>query len=385
MKKLQMVFPYLFIIFIFLTLAGCAEKNESERKGIEGKPIEFGEKNKGTGYVITKQCDIPKNDLATILDNRIILAKREEDGWNVISVNRTDGSVISEEKLSSESFDGYLTPSGRESAYLLLRASDDARSTNIYLINGDEGISRIGDIELSDIPKSPELPFAENIVTTNDGVTYAWYKVNVLAKDTGLERFKNAEDHIHYDTNRIYVIDKNGRVKGFAHEPERIVMSGTNGKDFWMLGQGEKSWFLEKVDAECNLSERKEAVGASFLGDVQSGQYQFDGNELYYVRDNSVWKYYPATGANEMIMNLANFGMTRDDVKCFQVMQEGFCFVIGNGEGGAYYEIAQGETNRELLTVSGVGFGNCPELQDAVAEFNRIQENYQVELVDYLG
>ena len=385
MKKLQMVFPYLFIIFIFLTLAGCAEKNESERKGIEGKPIEFGEKNKGTGYVITKQCDIPKNDLATILDNRIILAKREEDGWNVISVNRTDGSVISEEKLSSESFDGYLTPSGRESAYLLLRASDDARSTNIYLINGDEGISRIGDIELSDIPKSPELPFAENIVTTNDGVTYAWYKVNVLAKDTGLERFKNAEDHIHYDTNRIYVIDKNGRVKGFAHEPERIVMSGTNGKDFWMLGQGEKSWFLEKVDAECNLSERQEAVGASFLGDVQSGQYQFDGNELYYVRDNSVWKYYPATGANEMIMNLANFGMTRDDVKCFQVMQEGFCFVIGNGEGGAYYEIAQGETNRELLTVSGVGFGNCPELQDAVAEFNRIQENYQVELVDYLG
>lgn len=384
MKKWTLIINALLCFLIAMGISGCTETDKETPKGIEGTPIHYNNENTKQGYVITKRIEIPSCDNAIILDGQIITANKGKGKWIIKNLNREDGTIISEKELVSESTDGRLMPSGKESAFFLLRMPEDDRNTDIYQIVDNKEVLRIGVIEMSDVPESSELPYVENIATADGGITYAWYKVNILAKDTGLKRFEDAADYIHYDTNRIYVIDESGKVKGYAHEPERIVMSGTDGDSFLLFGQQDGNWFLEKVDADGNLSDKKEAFGAGFLGDVTNSQYQFDGEELWYVREGGIWKYSPETGSNERMLNMANYGILQSEVKCFRVVPQGFFFVTCNENGGTYHEIMLGEKNKETIIVAGVGFGNYPEIQNAVADFNIMQDMYQVELVDYL-
>lgn len=384
MKKWILIIKMLLCLLIAVGFSGCAEGDKEIPKGIAGTPIHPDNENTQTGYVVAKRIEIPFCDNAIILDGQIITVSKESGKWIIKSLNREDGAILSEKELISESTDGRLMPSGKERAFFLLRTPEDDRNTKIYQVGYNKEVLLVGDIDISDIPKSSELPYVENMVTTDDGTTYVWYKVNILAKDSGLKRFEDAADYIHYDTNRIYVIDANGVVKGYAHEPERIVMSGTDGNAFLLFGQQDGKWFMEKVDTDGNLSDKKEAFGAGFLGDVVNGQCQFDGGELCYVREGGIWKYSTETGSNERILSLANYGIRQSEIKCFQVVQDGFLFVTCNENGSTYLEVLMGEISRETITISGVGFGNCPEIQDAVAEFNAMQDGYQVKLVDYL-
>ena len=56
----------------------------------------------------------------------------------------------------------------------------------------------------------------------------------------------------------------------------------------------------------------------------------------------------------------------------------------GKKEESRYLNVAENNQGKNVLKLAGVCFADYPELQEAVAEFNAVQDKVQIELHDYM-
>lgn len=385
LKKKKMRFLAGFLILGLLTGCGGTEKQEPIWKQALFSAPDRQETRKE--YRLAHQFTLPEDSEAAILETCVATARvLSKEGCQVTFYSRENGEEAGAASLSGDYAVCNIRAGRQNEAVVFLQPSSRPEIREVWLADGEGNCRSLGSIDFSDLPAAPFGPQVKDVQILEDGTVFLWYSVYILARDSGLERHQDVPEEALYQSNRIYVLDGAGGLRGFASEPERIVFGKNTAEGYELLCYGENRWFQETVDAAGEISEQTKAEEARWLDGAEPALCGALGDTLYYIKDNALWKYAGKAEEVSRVFELSSFGMVQEEARGLRVYEDGRLGILAqrNGE-TSYLCLEEGESEVTVLTLACVEIGTKMLLSRAATEFNRTHQDCRVEIVDYLG
>lgn len=252
-------------------------------------------------------------------------------------------------------------------------------------------------IELEDCSDSND-PFLKGIETDAEGYSYIWCGMQIPKT----ERKDGMEREVWYMTDRVYV--KDGEMNTvFYHDIADV--SGVDVLCFQIDGEG-RPCFLIKDQTDIVLQEI-DTAGRSAQGEARSEKepvklgtafdcfgmedanipehLTFTGRGWLYCRENKLYEFRYDTREKVQVLDLASYGILSSDIIFLEKGQDRIEIITRDSEAGSL-ELAvltPGSPDKTIVTLGVVMAAQ--DLEEAVAQFNRENTKYRVEMVDYLA
>jgi len=369
--------------------SGAEDDSAQDIFGKSGSP-EKGETGGAQGGSLSWQADFSRletrYDLALATDNAV---------YGCYSKN---GQAMLD-RIDKESLYVSETFTLDDTQFLSGMAADS--ECNVYLLaekDGGASLRRIDpDGSLHDpVPFKPEETeeadtlLLKGIYTDPDGCLYVW--CGLMAPMT--ETIDGIESKVWYNADRVYVMD--GQLRTLFYE-EIADIGGTRVLHFQIDTDGTPLFLVKDRDGlytqEIDVSGEtlREAVRldkASGLAEADSYGLEhimsIDGGFLYCC-NNDLFTFHYDTQKTEKVLNLPSYGIFSSDILCLAQRGEGYEIIDNHGDSACseLISLALGQADKKLLTL-GVPM-IFQELESAVAEFNRYNSDYRVEILDYSG
>lgn len=241
-------------------------------------------------------------------------------------------------------------------------------------------------LELEDTARV--LNFAlKGIFTDSDGYVYIWCEMIVPGT---WEDGKYVEDLWHL-VDRVYV--KDSKLETSFYE-EIEDMSGTQVLSFG-IDKEEGACFIVK-DAEGIYTQGLDSARKALEEEIRLEAFSsadaanmdnitFIDNGFLYTVGHELYEYHFSTGQAERVFSLSDYGISPSDVLFLCQLDEAYGFIDNDGTSGysEYICVSYGETVKTVITLGITMSGTVQDLENAVVEFNRYSNQYQIEIIDY--
>lgn len=338
-----------------------------------------------TEYQVAHRFSLEGNLEAAILETCFAAAQiRPGEGCDVTFYSRENGEVRGAASLPGDYAACEIKTGRQEEAVVFLQPSSAPRVREVWLVDAGRNCRQLGNVDFSDLPDFPIPPKVNDVQITEEGTVFLWYSAYILAKDSGLERHKDAPEGALYQTNRIYVLGGEGRLRGYASESDRVFFGEVTTAGYEIHVQGESGWFQETVDVDGRISEQKSGSTASWMEGIDPALCRMPEKTAYYVKDDALWKRDDGGKGSGKAFDLVSFGISQEEIRDLRIGVDGRIGMIVQRDGETTYLcMEEGESEITVLTLADIGAQTWTDLYGAVAEFNRTHQDCRVEIVDY--
>ena len=275
-----------------------------------------------------------------------------------------------------------LAADGEGGVYLLESRKEGAV---LWRISGDGRAAAEAGIKLEDMEEADDLAL-RGIQTGPDGYFYLWCEMIVPE----MEIMEGRETEIWHDAARIYV--KDGQLQTLFYE-EIAEMSGTRVLDFqvgadgtpFFLVKDREGIYIQEIDREKKgWGEQKRLSGMADAEAMNSPEHIVSTeNGFLYCQGNVLYEFRLDTGKTEKILSLSTYGIDSSDILFLAKNGEAIEIIDNHGEGknSEFVSLTWGRSEKKTVTLGCVSLSQ--ELEKAVAEFNRTDDEYRVLVMDY--
>lgn len=266
----------------------------------------------------------------------------------------------------------------REEGAILWRFAADSRLEN--------GLK----VDLEDVEEADDLCL-RGIDSDADGHVYVWCRMMVPK----MEMVEGIEGEVWSYVDRVYVKDE--ALQTIFYE-EIADVSGTDVLHFQIAAKN-KPFFVVKdregiyiQEIDVTKQERREEIRldqTAMLLDAEAGdrlEYVTAADEGFlYCQNNALFVFDMDTQKAQKLLNLSTYGIFCEDIVYLAKKDTGIEIIDNHGESG-YSELIRltlGQVEKTTLTLGVTML--VQDLEQAVVEFNRYNDEYQVEVVDYIG
>lgn len=363
----------LFIFAMILSMAGCGKEQQTEPS------VKQPSVNEAIQWSASHFPLDEKYELATIDDGRIYACRYTAEGL-MISVFETG---------NAEPAESFVIPNVTE-----LKSISVNSSKQICLFCSTESgdafltINTNGDIFSAEDVKAEalgELPVLKQVYADSNGFYYLWYEMSVPCAEV----YEDGEEDIYTRLDRIYVKDKqmntivyeevpdsnNNKLLSFAFDENGMPM---------LLAKDEEGYYVQRVRTAVGKEYEPCRIETTELNHLENGSIvTFTQDGLLYTAEGSLCLYHLSDSLNEKLMELADAGIREEDI-IYLGMKDGKVEIIDNAKGLSHSEytvIREGKDERKRLTIGVMTL--LPEMQEAIASFNRYQNEATIEAVVY--
>lgn len=370
-----------------LTGCGRTEGQEEEQAPIWKQALFSAQDRKETRieYQVTRQFSLEGIVEAAILETGIASVQvLPKEGCKVTFYSQEDGEAVGSASLSGDYATCEIRAGRQDEVVVFLQPSSSPKLREVWMADSAGNCLQLGSIDFSDLPETPFSPEVKDINITEDGTVFLWYSVYILAKDSGLERHNDTPEGALYQANRIYVLDEEGRLRGYASEPERIISGKITAGGYEVCVWGKSGWFQKTVDADGKISEQTSTEAVFWMEGADPALCWNQEETAYYVKDNALWKFDDTAEGSDRVFDLASFGLLQEEICDMQVRDGGQIEILFQREGKiSYLCMQEGESEVTVLTLADIGVQPGLSLYKAVTEFNRTHQDCRVEIIDY--
>lgn len=380
------------VVFLVCILTGCGK--QEDRGEYESVVIKASEAIGGEGTAESPQ-KAPLSWQADYfrLENAYDMALAADQA--LYGCYTREGQVLLN-RIEWEEASGKETLPLPDGASMLGMAAD--REGNVYFLENRadgtflrrlEADSRLADgaeLALEGVGEENE-PYLRGVYTDADGHLYVWCRMILI-------REEDREIEVWSYVDRVYVKDEAFQTiyyEEIADVKGVDVLSfqlAADRKPFFVIKDLEGIYMQEMDVAKQTLKDavRLDAEAISPDGDLGNGPEHIaavDGGFLY-CRNNALFLFDMEQQEAERLLDLSTYGIFSEDIVYLGKRGDGIEIIDNHGSSG-YSEriiLALGEAQKTTVTLGVVWLSQ--DLERAVAEFNRYNEAYQVEIVDYI-
>jgi len=385
------IYSTFYTIILIILLIGCrsevVESNENHISKSEDKEM--------TSWV-SERTNLDHLLNAIALSNNMIIGSSNRDGEISIVYLDTQTGIVKNEiilpgitnvKSIGINNDGYIYVIGNSNS-----------SIRIIRLDSEGNRSDFGELILCDTENALFIKL-KNLYVDNNGNIFTWYSMSLPADEVftnnELESIYGKteadfmiENNVHFDINRIYVMDSNWdtifneqfissqREKllhfGFDKRNIPLVISKDSGGLYTQELNIQDSKLSERVRLKSSLSFRFEE-GSIFSSDMG---FLFHENNYLYSYDIEAQEF-------EKLLNLSSHGVAPADIVHLSKTNNLIKIIENNSNSqkSDYILIRKGQDSKKVLTV-GI-LQNFSGLEKIITGFNRISKNTRVEVINY--
>lgn len=271
--------------------------------------------------------------------------------------------------------------------YLL---GNKGESTGLWKIDPEGNLQDYGNLELEDTEQVEDLRM-KGVFTDEKGHLFIWCEMTA----PGVELINGRENEVWHWEDRVYV--KDGQLKTVFYEKIED-MKGTQVLSFQLGVEGEPVFVVKDSDGiymqeiDVDRKGKKEAVRLEEFGDFLSpaDAYSLENivpvqNGFMYCLENVLYECHFDTQKTEKLFSLSTYGIISQEILFLRKNGDVIEIIDNHGDAGhsELITLALGKTEKQIVTLGSTAM--VPDLENAVAEFNRFSGEYRVELVDYVA
>ena len=380
MKKLKGTRIIVLTILIFM-ITGCGGNSESGNSENRDNPAHG---RNGDSW----QADYSKlenqYELAVAADN--IYGCYVKDGKVLIdSINKEDLSVGDSFVLPDASSILGMVADTEGNIYLL---GDQGESTGFWKINTDGNLQDFAKLKLEDTEDADDL-FLKGIYADQSRNLYIWCEMMIPEiKLTGDIESKSW----HYE-DRVYIKDEQLNSVFYVKIAD---VQGTQVLSFQMNSEGiplfivkdGEDIYIQEIDVDKEgLKDRVQLdrLTDSFDSDHMNSMENIVSidNGFLCCLGNDLYEFHYDTQKSEKVLGLSTYGIVSSDILFLSKNGDTIEMIDNHGNSGysEYISFRMGVTEKQILTL---GVTMTPQdLEQTVMEFNRYNNEYVVEIVDY--
>lgn len=263
-------------------------------------------------------------------------------------------------------------------------------SAGIWKVDADGCLQDYVSMSLESTENADDL-FLKGVYTDQNGYLYVWCEMMVPEE-------KMVEDKLmevwHY-IDRVYI--KDGQLNTIFYD-EIPSVSGKEVLDFQVNENGSPIFivkdqdgiYMQEIDVE--KGKPKDEVRLKKTEGIFETDYADSLENIVSIRDgflfsknNELFEYHYDTQEVKRLLNLSNYGILYSDI-LFLTKKGDIVEIIDNhGETDCseFFSFMPGKSGKKVVTL-GMTMA-AQDLEKVVAEFNRYNGDYRVEMVDYFG
>lgn len=380
------------LLFMFsILIGGCNKRKEKLETKVNtndtsGREEQF--------YSIDKQYNLSNSSVACILDSSVVVLTLNDhtetvyDQYMITFYGKDDGKMISCRYLQGGYSHVQLRKSKNEDEVCIICTNWEKKIQEIFMANIKGWCWCIGFIDFSDLPDFQITPEVQLLGMTDEDTLYICEQVYIYAKDSGLERHKNSPENAVYQVNRIYVMDKEGYIKGMTQIPFDVIPWKISDNEFIYGIKKDEIVEYRKIDPDGKDEECFEVKEMNSLEGIGKAAYRQYDTGIFYSEKGEMWKLDEAEGKSEKMVSLSSFGILQDEMIDFQISnadEAGIGILVWRNNELIYYYLKEGKEDFVTLTLAGIEIGEWTDLQKSIIEFNRNHKNCCIKVVDYLN
>lgn len=244
----------------------------------------------------------------------------------------------------------------------------------------------VGDSETLQLENAGEFPVLKEVYTDGNNLIYLWYDMYIPEKDIN----DAAEGDFYVHVDRVYVKDQQMHTILYEDVPDRnsekllgIYLNEDNTPEL-LLTDGEEI-FSQKIRKSTSEKSKRDAlkmenpermIKSNFVRNTEQG--------VLYIVEGTMYKYDLTNNKESKVIDLFRVGIQEEDIISLRMNEEQI-EIIDNKNGfekSEYTVLCPGEDGKKLVTLGLMSLN--PEISSIIANFNRYQDEIQIEPVVYV-
>ena len=383
MRNLKFRIAIIVCMMLFL-MTGCGKTGSNINKGRETT-----DNNDSKEDAISWQASYDQlgnqYDLALAADD-LYGCYVKDDRILLDIINKQELLVKDTLVLSDATFVAGMTADQDGNIYLL---GNKGESTGLWKIDTEGNLQDYAEMELENTEKVSDL-FLKGIYTDQYGYLFVWCEM--LAPE--MEMIEGRESEVWRFEDRVYVKDEQLKTvfcEKIADIEGTDVLNfqiGTDGRPVFVVKDSD-GIYMQEIDVA--QKSRKDAVRLEKSGEFLASE-NINGLEnivsiddgFLYCSNNDLFEYHYDTQRAEKILNLSTYGIFSSDILFLGKNGDALEIIDNHVDSGhsEFISLALGKTEKKIVTLGSTVM--VPDLEKVVAEFNRYNSEYKVEIIDYV-
>lgn len=381
---------FLIIGLVLMLLAGCGRKENgsgSASNDVSGSDSENAVSSEANRELTWEADMLPLGETyeQAALSDRIYGLYRRDGQVLVDRLEKTDLSVSASYDLGDAALVSGMAADQSGMLYVLGQREE---SLGMWRIAADGTFQDFTGMELEDAGDGSDI-FLKGVYRGTDGSLYVW--CNLFLPEIIEEGGR--EETVYCDTDRVYITDS--RLQPVFHVDISNTRGGQTlsfrldqeGKPVFLAGDG-NGVYAQGIDTAGKSLGEQERLGTpeelfgtesvyvlENVTPTESGFLYCQGNRLYEFDQNAC--------ETKEVLNLSSYGVLSSEILAISKSGEAIELIDDHGGQGKQelVSLALGTTEKAVVTLGLIGMAQ--DLEHAVAEFNRSNSEYRVEIVDY--
>lgn len=372
------------ICMLALFITGCGKTDNNIGTGQETT------KNSGSNNHVmswqAKHTPLENRYMHAVATDRIYGCYVKDDQILLDMVNKQDFSAKETLKISGASFIAGMASDQEGNIYLM---GNKGESTGLWRIDTAGNLLDYAEMELEDTEKVRNL-LLKGIYTDQNGILFVWCEM--LVPRTEIIGGKESGEVWHWE-DRVYVMDAQlkmifcEKIEDTGGTDVLNFQIGTDGKPLFIVKDSD-GVYMQEIDVA--QKGRKDAVrleksGKLFDGDDEPENIVSVDDGFLYCQSNELFVYHYNTQKTEEIFSLSTYGIFSSDLLFLRKNGDVIEMIDNHEDSGNsdFISFTFGETEKKIVTLGSTLM--LPYLERVVAEFNRYNSEYRVEIVDYVA
>lgn len=387
MRYLKYKIIIVFMLMFFIT--GCENTDSNINMGNGINAGQETAENSGLNHTAiswqAKYAQLENQYTLALVTDRLYGCYVKDGRVSVDIVNKQDASMRETFVLSDAAYIAGMAADQEGNVYLL---GNKGESTGLWKINTDGELQDYVEMDLENTEETRDL-FMKGIYTDQSGYLFIWCEM--LVPETKM--VEGMESEVWHWEDCVYV--KDGQLNTVFYEKIEDrggtdvlnFQVGTDGRPLFIVKDSD-GVYMQEIDV--SQKERKDAVrlkksegyfDADYINSLENIVSTDDG--FMYCQNNELFEYNYNTQKVEKILNLSTYGIFSSDILFLRKAGETIELIDNHEDSGnsEFILFSLGESAKEILTFGSTSM--VPDLEKAVAEFNRYSSDYRVEIVDY--
>lgn len=241
---------------------------------------------------------------------------------------------------------------------------------------------------LEDTAEAADL-LLKGVETDASGYRYVWCQM--ILPETA--RIEGGESEVWYSADRVYVLNEQmetifcEEIANISGVDTMCFQISAEGTPFFLLKE-DREIYLQEIDADSQEEMARIKLGTALdcfgMEDANLPEHLVSTERGWlYCKNDNLFACNTDAGEKAQILNLSTYGILSRNMLFLAGKEDRIEIIDRNEESGTleYIVFTPGGTDKKTLTL-GVVMG-LSDLERAVAEFNRISDEYRVEILDY--
>ncbi|MCM1056297.1 MAG: extracellular solute-binding protein [Firmicutes bacterium] len=273
-----------------------------------------------------------------------------------------------------------MASDGEGNVYLM---GNKGESIGLWRIDTEGTLQEYTEIEPENTEGISDLSL-KGIYTDRDGTFYIW--CGLLAEDKESQSW-HWEDRVYVKDGQLNTLFTE-KIADMGGTEVLSFQVGTDGRPLFIVKDPD-GVYMQEIDAA--QKERKDAIRLEKAEELFDDEYvnsmeniaPLDDGFLY-CRNNELFLFDVTAQKTEKLLSLSTYGIFSSDI-LFLKKEEAGIEIIDNHEASGnpeFISFTLGENEKRIVTLGSTLM--LPYLEKVVAEFNRYNSEYRIEIIDYV-